>query len=200
MPNKHTRKASARKLATGSGTRYYGKSGASNVTRSGANTAGEGAPQVPVPVVPPSASLSLSTGPETSEPPASATMPMLAVGAAGGSLAAVGRSRRPWSAGRVFRWSLVVVGFLALGLGGYGIFLVVKLQGAIYAPLPATPTAVAEVMPTQPTALPGQPTPTLLPSPTVNHVRDLPAGRFNILCWALISARTIQIILRAATQ
>jgi polyisoprenyl-teichoic acid--peptidoglycan teichoic acid transferase len=81
----------------------------------------------------------------------------------------------------VFRWSLLVLGLLVLGLGGYGTFLVVKLQGVIYAPLPATPTVVAETLPTQPTALPGQPTPTLLPSPTVNHVRDLPAGRFNIL-------------------
>lgn len=181
MPNKHTRKASARKLATGSGTRYYGKSSAGKVTRRGASTAGEAAPQGPDAVVPPSPSLQLSSGPEMGEAPAIAGMPLVAVGATGGTLAAVGQRGRAWTAGRVFRWSLVAVGLLALGLGGYGAFLVVKLQGAIYAPLPATPTVVAEVMPAQPTALPGQPTPTLLPSPTVNHVRDLPAGRFNIL-------------------
>jgi LCP family protein required for cell wall assembly len=178
MPNKHTRKASARKLATGTGTRYYGKSSAGKVTRMGVSRAGEPARQGPAPVVPPPPSMPLSTAPETSESP---PMALLAVGATGGTLAAVGGTGRPWTAGRVFRWSLVAVGLLVLGLGGYGIFLVAKLQGAIYAPLPSTPTAVAEVMPAQPTALPGQPTPTLLPSPTVNHVRDLPAGRFNIL-------------------
>jgi polyisoprenyl-teichoic acid--peptidoglycan teichoic acid transferase len=91
------------------------------------------------------------------------------------------RKGKPWTAGRVLRWSLGLVGLVVLGLGGYGIFLLIKLQNAIYVPLPSTPTAMAVVLPTQATALPGQPTPTLIPSPTTDHVRDLPAGRFNIL-------------------
>lgn len=185
MPNKHTRKASARKLATGSGTRYYGKSSASKVKRTGASTTGSPVPAEPgLPAVP--SAVPLSEGDEPSEQQSVLLAgiggtPMLAAGAGGGVITGVARAGKAWTVGRLFRWSILVVGLLLLGLGGYGIFLFVKLQGAIYAPLPATPTAMAAVMPTQPTALPGQPTPTLLPSPTVNHVRDLPAGRFNIL-------------------
>jgi LCP family protein required for cell wall assembly len=81
----------------------------------------------------------------------------------------------------VLKWALGLVGVAALAAGGYGVFLLAKLQGVIYVALPPTPTAMAAVIPTQPTALPGQPTPTLLPSPTVDYLRDLPAGRFNIL-------------------
>ncbi len=91
------------------------------------------------------------------------------------------RVRKPWTAGRVARWTLGLLTLIALVVGAYAVFLVVKLQNQIFVPLPPTPTAVVEVLPPPPTALPGQPTPTTRPSPTPDHVRELPAGRFNIL-------------------
>jgi LCP family protein required for cell wall assembly len=185
MPNKHTRKASARKLATGQGTRYYGKSSAGKVKRTGVNETPSLASDDPVLAAqPPPGTSPEEVGASEQQGVPRAGMgggSMLAAGAGGGVITSVSRTRRPWTLGRVLRWSMLGVGLLVLGAGGYGVYLLVRLQGAIYAPLPATPTALAAVIPTQPTALPGQPTPTLLPSPTVNHVRDLPVGRFNIL-------------------
>jgi LCP family protein required for cell wall assembly len=79
------------------------------------------------------------------------------------------------------RWALGALGIVMLAVGVYGVYLFIRFQGRIFHDLPPTPTALVEVLPPQPTALPGQPTPTVRPSPTPDHVRNLPAGRFNIL-------------------
>lgn len=91
------------------------------------------------------------------------------------------RTRKPWTFWRVVRWVFGVIGFVALAAGAYATYLVVNLQTKIYRDVPPTPTAVVAVLPPQPTALPGKPSPTPRPSPTPDYVRRLPEGRFNIL-------------------
>ncbi|MGA7729891.1 MAG: LCP family protein [Chloroflexia bacterium] len=91
------------------------------------------------------------------------------------------RQSKPWTVGRIVRWALGALGIVLLALGGYGVYLFIRFQGSIFHELPPTPTALIEVLPPQPTALPGQPTPTVRALPTPDHVRSLPAGRFNIL-------------------
>src|SRR5690349_7565476 len=114
MPNKHTRKASARKLAPGSGTRYYGKSSASKVKKTGANATSSLSPgDSSLPEV--SSAVPLPEVAVTSEQQAVPMVSigvnsMLAAGAGGGVITGVQRAGKPWTLGRVFRWSMLVVG------------------------------------------------------------------------------------------
>lgn len=91
------------------------------------------------------------------------------------------RKGKAWTVGRVLRWVFGVLGIAVLAIGAYVVYLFFDFQHGIYAPVPATPTAVVAVIPTQPTVAPGKPTSTMLPTPTPDFVRQLPAGRFNIL-------------------
>src|SRR5205085_11871373 len=98
-----------------------------------------------------------------------------------GNVAPRVRSRKPWTVWRAVRWASAVFGLLLLALIGFAAYLLVRLQGQIYHPLPPTPTAMAAIVAPQPTARPGQPSPTALPSPIPDHLNTLPPGRFNIL-------------------
>lgn len=89
--------------------------------------------------------------------------------------------RKPLNPWRVARVALGLLGIIMLGAVGYSLFKVWEFQERIYNELPATPTAMAAAMPTQPTAIPGEATPTLIPTSTPDLVRELPVGRFNIL-------------------
>lgn len=91
------------------------------------------------------------------------------------------RKGKPWTAWRVLRWVLGILGIALLSVVLYLVVKFVDLQGKIVVDVPATPTVAAVVLPPQPTALPGQPTSTVRPSPTPDYVRELPAGKFNIL-------------------
>ncbi len=89
--------------------------------------------------------------------------------------------RKAWTVGRVLRWVFGVLGLAIAALVVYGLYVFIDFQRGIYVDVPPTPTAVVAVLPPQETALPGKPTPTMRPSPTPDFVRQLPAGRFNIL-------------------
>jgi LCP family protein required for cell wall assembly len=89
--------------------------------------------------------------------------------------------RKPWTVGRVLRWVFGVLGLAVLSAGSYVLYLFIDFQNTIHVEVPPTPTAVAVVLPPQDTAVPGKPTPTMRPSPTPDLIRQLPAGRFNIL-------------------
>ncbi|MEO5952207.1 MAG: LCP family protein [Chloroflexia bacterium] len=95
--------------------------------------------------------------------------------------ARTGRRSKSWTVGRVLRWVFGLTGFAVLAVGAYVVYLFIDFQNGVYTPVPATPTAVVAVLPTQPTVAPGKPTSTMLPTPTPDFVRQLPAGRFNIL-------------------
>ncbi|HST06101.1 MAG TPA: LCP family protein [Chloroflexia bacterium] len=177
MANKHARKVPPRKAYRGKGSRYYGQGG-SGVRKP--TDHGAVAPDTAALVAESSQLPYLQSEPPNAPPLASGST-VAASALTGGFGTSVPARRKPWTPGRIARWVLGILGVVVLVFGGYGVFLFIKLQSVIYVPLPATPTAMAAVMPTQPTALPGQPTPTLIPSPTVDHLRDLPAGRFNVL-------------------
>jgi LCP family protein required for cell wall assembly len=74
---------------------------------------------------------------------------------------------------------------VVLALGGWAIYLIVRLEHTIYVPLPPTPTArAAAVSPTAILAVAATEQPTEGPTQTVGPpdlTRDLPAGRINIL-------------------
>jgi hypothetical protein len=125
MPNKHTRKVAARRVYQGNGTRYYGRSsqskrGAQSKTSEvPAVHAFTGAPEIKAAThgtetqfVESAVTSQAGTG------AAVATMP----GSAGGMSGAVGRRGKSWTAGRVLKWALGLVGVAALAAGGYGVF------------------------------------------------------------------------------
>ena len=138
--------------------------------------------KAPMPLCLHHASLQLSIRAPDGEAPAIPRMPLLAVGADWGhASAAVGRSRTGVDGGTRFPVVACCGRVARVGTGRVRDLPGGETAGGDLRPVTRDANGVAEVMPTQPTALPGQPTPTLLPSPTVNHVRDLPAGRFNVL-------------------
>ncbi|HET9495718.1 MAG TPA: LCP family protein [Chloroflexia bacterium] len=81
--------------------------------------------------------------------------------------------------GRKFlRWSLGAAGLIVVVGLAWGAVTLARFQDRIYKPLPPTPT-VAAIQPT-PRAAAAAGT-TALPTPTVDRLRDLPPGRFNVL-------------------
>jgi LCP family protein required for cell wall assembly len=79
--------------------------------------------------------------------------------------------------GRVVRWTFGVAGVLLLVGAAWGVVTLAQFQDRIYKPLPPTPTVAVA----QDTPRPLAAGVTAVPSPTVDRLRDLPAGRFNVL-------------------
>ncbi len=101
-----------------------------------------------------------------------------------GTPGTAGKGRKPWTAGRVVRWSAGIGGLLVLGVVTWFVVLFVQLQQRIYVPLPATPTipvAASTVTPLSVGGVNGRPTVVAAASPTQNLIKSLPAGQFNIL-------------------
>jgi LCP family protein required for cell wall assembly len=94
------------------------------------------------------------------------------------------KERKPWTAGRVVRWTAGITGLLTLAVVVWVVVLFVQLQGRIYVPLPPTPTAPVALATSTPGMAgggSGEATVVAAASPTRDMIKALPAGRFNIL-------------------
>ena len=92
---------------------------------------------------------------------------------------------RSWTMRRTLRWVFGITGLLILAVVGWGAFLLLRFQTAIYKPLPPTPTARIAIGSVTPAAAGIAATtadpPSLAQQPTPDLLRLLPPGRFNIL-------------------
>lgn len=87
--------------------------------------------------------------------------------------------KRRWSAGRLVRWTLGVTGVVLAVGATWAVITLVRFQDRIYKALP--PTATVAAVTSAPTVVAANPFKTPVPTPTVDRLRDLPPGRFNVL-------------------
>jgi LCP family protein required for cell wall assembly len=89
--------------------------------------------------------------------------------------------RRPWTVWRVVRWGAGVLGLVVLSAMGWGAYKVYDVQTKIYKPLPPTATVVVAAPTPKPAGTAKATAVGVLPTATPDMIRELPAGRFNIL-------------------